>query len=147
MQSFTVRDATIADSDPIARLVSDLGYPTSASQMSVRLESILRDRDYRTLVACDADQIVGFIGTRLGPLYESDDPYGQIMALAVARGHQRAGVGRLLLQAAEAVLNQRGARVLVVTSGNHRSDAHAFYEKQGYIFTGRRYRKSLAVSS
>lgn len=141
----TVRDATIADSDGIGRLVSELGYPTSSSQMHVRLELILRDEEYHTLVACDGDRVVGFIGTRLGPLYESDDPYGQIMALAVARDRQRGGVGRALLEAAESILIARGARVLVVTSGNHRTDAHAFYAKNGYAFTGRRYRKSLAT--
>jgi hypothetical protein len=69
-----VRAATTADSDCIARLVSDLGYPTSSSQMYTRLESILADGDYHTLVACDGDRIVGFIGARLGPLYEGDDP-------------------------------------------------------------------------
>jgi ribosomal protein S18 acetylase RimI-like enzyme len=147
MMRIAVRDATIADSDGIARLVTDLGYPTSSSQMYVRLEPILRDEDFRTLVACDGDRIVGFIGTRLGPLYESDDPYGQIMALAVARDRQRGGVGGVLLQAAESILIQRGARVLVVTSGNHRTEAHAFYEKNGYTFTGRRYKKSLTLFS
>ena len=146
MAGIAVRVATIADSDPIARLVSDLGYPTSSSQMYMRLESILRDGDYHTLVACDGDRIVGFIGARLGPLYESDNPYGQIMALAVARDGRRGGVGRMLMQAAESILIQRGARVLIVTSGNHRKDAHAFYEKNGYTFTGRRYKKSVALS-
>ena len=109
--------------------------------MCVRLESILRDGDYHTLVTCDGDQIVGFIGARLGPLYESDEPYGQIMALAVARDRQRGGVGRTLMRAAESVLVQHGARALVVASGNHRNGAHAFYEKNGYTFTGRRYKK------
>jgi len=114
--------------------------------MRTRLESILRNHDFHTLVACDGDQIVGFVGTRVGPLYESDDRYGQIMALAVASARQRSGIGRMLMQAAETTLIQRGARVLIVTSGNHRTDAHAFYEKNGYTFTGRRYKKSLTLS-
>src|SRR5688500_2480852 len=99
MLRIVVRDATLADCDGIARLVNDLGYPTSSSQMHRRLEPILGDEDYHTVVACDGDSVVGFIGTRLGPLYESDDRYGQIMALAVARDHQRGGVGRMLMQA------------------------------------------------
>jgi hypothetical protein len=47
-----------------------------------------------------------------------------------------------LMKAAESGRVARGARVLVVTSGNHRAGAHAFYESCGYSFTGRRYRKS-----
>jgi len=146
MVSIAIREATIADSDQIAQLVSDLGYRTSSSQMRTRLEAILKDHDFHTLVACDGDQIVGFVGTRVDPLYESDDRYGQIMALAVASARQRSGIGRMLMQAAETSLIQRGARVLVVTSGNHRTDAHAFYEKNGYTFTGRRYKKPLTLS-
>ena len=64
--------------------------------MSTPLKSILADGDYDTLVACDAEQIVGFIGTRVGPLYESDSPYGQIMASGVATEYQRRGIGRSL---------------------------------------------------
>jgi len=109
------------------------------------LEAILDDHDYFTLVACDADHVLGFIGTRIGPLYESDGRYGQIMALAVAASHHRRGVGRVLMQAAETKLVECGARELVVTSGRHRSEAHAFYESCGYTFTGRRYRKSLGT--
>ena len=62
--------------------MSVLGYPTSPAQMYKRLESILCDDDYVTLVACDGEHVVGFVGTRVGPLYESDGCYGQIMALA-----------------------------------------------------------------
>ena len=110
--------------------------------MRQRLEAIVRDGDYATFVACDNGEIVGFIGTRIGPLYEDDEQYGQIMALAVSADRQRRGIGRLLIQAAELSLVKRGARVLVVASGNHRADAHAFYEDCGYMFTGRRYKKS-----
>ena len=65
------------------------------------------------------------------------------MALAVATEHRRHGIGRMLLHAAESMLNARGAGVCVVTSGNQRADAHAFYDKNGYTLTGRRYGKSV----
>ena len=111
--------------------------------MQRRLEAILADHDYYTLVACEGDHVIGFIGTRVGPLYEGDGFYGQIMALSVSSGHHRRGVGRMLMTAAELHLSDRGARELVVTSGHHRDGAHAFYESCGYRFTGRRYKKAL----
>jgi len=114
--------------------------------MYKRLESILCDDDYVTLVACDGEHVVGFVGTRVGPLYESDGCYGQIMALAVAGDRQRHGIGRLLMQEAESLLLGRDVSVLVVTSGNQRTDAHAFYEKNGYTWTGRRYKKTVESS-
>ena len=115
--------------------------------MEQRLEAIVQDGGYDTLVACDGAEVVGFIGTRIGRLYEGDELYGQIMALAVAPDHQRCGIGRTLIEAAESVLVERGAQVLVVTSGNQRADAHAFYENCGYAVTGRRYKKSAPQSA
>jgi ribosomal protein S18 acetylase RimI-like enzyme len=138
---------SIDDSEAVARLVSDLGHPTSARQMRQRLAAIVRDQDYETLVARDNGVVVGFVGTRVGHLYEDDEQYGQIMVLAVAVQRQRRGIGRMLMRAAESSLVDRGARVLVVTSGNQRADAHAFYESCGYTFTGRRYKKSVALSA
>ena len=142
-----INTASVDDSEGVARLVSELGYPTSPRQMRQRLAAIVRDEDYQTLIARDNGIIVGFVGTRLGHLYEDDGRYGQIMALAVALPQQRRGIGRMLMRAAESSLLDRGARVLVVTSGNQRADAHAFYESCGYTFTGRRYRKFTALSA
>ena len=138
-----IRPVAVTDFASIAKLVSDLGYPTSPSEMQRRLEAILADHDYHTLVACEDDHVIGFIGTRVGPLYEADGHYGQIMALAVSANHHRRGIGRMLVGAAELHLADRGARELVVTSGNHRDGAHAFYESCGYRFTGRRFKKTL----
>jgi GNAT superfamily N-acetyltransferase len=138
-----IRSATLADTDAIARLMSELGYPTSARQMERRLASILADTSYRTFVASDGHAIVGVVGTRVGPMYEIDDPYGQIMAMVVASTHRRQGVGVRLVQAAESHFVERGAAVAIVTSANRRDDAHAFYERRGYTFDGRRYKKAL----
>jgi ribosomal protein S18 acetylase RimI-like enzyme len=137
----SVRSATTADSMQIAQLVSALGYPTSFAQMHKRLESILSNADYATIVACDGEQVVGIIGTRTGLLYEADGRYAQIMAFAVASDRQRQGIGRMLLHAAESAVTGQEVSVIVVNSGNRRSDAHAFYEKNGYEWTGRRYAK------
>jgi hypothetical protein len=48
---FTIREATRADSTSIAELISELGYPTSESDMRARLAAIEPDTNYRTFVA------------------------------------------------------------------------------------------------
>ena len=138
-----IRPATQSDAAGLAALVTALGYPTVPSQMATRLESILADDDYTTLIADDGRIAVGFVGIRRGMAYEGDQPYAQIMALVVAESHRRQGIGAALMRAAEAILEQAGIGVAVVTTGNQRSDAHRFYEASGYTFTGRRYVKSL----
>ena len=60
----SVRQVSTADSVRVAELVSALGYPTSTAQMQARLEAILPDADYVTLVACEEAHVVGFIGAR-----------------------------------------------------------------------------------
>jgi N-acetylglutamate synthase-like GNAT family acetyltransferase len=65
MAGIGIRHATIAGSEAIAQLVTDLGYRTSPGQMCTRLEAILHDEDYNTLIASEDERIVGFIGTRL----------------------------------------------------------------------------------
>jgi ribosomal protein S18 acetylase RimI-like enzyme len=137
------RAARIADSVMIADLVSNLGYPTSPRQMEVRLQTIFADSSYATFVALLDSKVLGFVGLHVGLLYENDNQYGQIMAIAISRDYRRMGIGRRLMHLAEETMAQMGAQIFVLGSGNHRIDAHAFYEALGYEFTGRRYVKTV----
>jgi GNAT superfamily N-acetyltransferase len=143
--AMVVHPATLTDAAAIAGLMTELGYPTTPDQMTARLTRLLADDDYATFIASDGASLAGMIGTRTGPLYEFDEPYGQIMALVVADGHRRTGTGARLLGAAEAHFVERGVRFAVVTSANRRAEAHAFYQKHGYAFDGRRYKKPLGA--
>jgi aminoglycoside 6'-N-acetyltransferase I len=137
-----VRHAILADADALADLVTQLGYPASPEAMRTRLAHILPRHDYVTLMGIVDEAVAGFIGVTVRPSYTADELQGQIIALAVASSFRRRGVGRALVEAAEALLSERGATAVVVTIANRRSDAHAFYERLGYVFTGRRYRKN-----
>lgn len=59
--------------------------------MCKRLEAILADEDYATLVACNGEEIVGFLGTRIGPALVAD---GACCCRALA-GARRTQVGLL----------------------------------------------------
>jgi aminoglycoside 6'-N-acetyltransferase I len=136
-----VQHASLADADALAGLVTELGYPTSHEEMRARLAQMLPRPDYSTLVGVVDNAVAGFIGLTVRPSYTADGLQGQIVALSVSRSFRRRGVGRALVEAAESLLFRRGAVAVVVTTANHRADAHAFYERLGYVFTGRRYRK------
>ena len=129
MTGVVLRQATTRDAAALAELTGHLGYPTSAPQMARRLEAIVRDRDRLTLVA-EVD--------------EADAPHSRVMALVVDPDHRRRGVGAELLLGLERWSRERGAYVVVLTSGDWRTEAHDFYEGLGYAGTGRRYRKELA---
>ena len=53
------------------------------------------------------------------------------------------GPRTVLLEVAEDYARKHGCPRIVVATANHRSGAHAFYERLGWEWTGRRYGKLL----
>ncbi len=138
-----IRSVTPEDAAPLAALMEDLGYPTSAAEMEQRLESIGAHPEYYTLVACEDGAVVGMIGLCRGLFYEKNGVYVRILALVVERGRRGQGTGTALVRAAEAWAERQGASAIFLNSGRHRSDAHAFYRRLGYEATGLRFSRLL----
>jgi len=71
--------------------------------------------------------------------------YGVIDELYVEPAHRSAGIGRLLLEEAVAVARERGWRRLDVTAppGAAWSRTIAFYEANGFVFTGPKLRRTV----
>lgn len=139
----TVRDVGIPDYDVIASLVTQLGYPTDVEHMRPRLENLRGHVDYITLVADSEGKVIGLVGAFVGFALEFDGVYGRLTGLVVDAPWRGRGIGKLLLASIEARLKQRGATQVILTSGRHRSEAHAFYRAVGYTDTGVRFMKSL----
>lgn len=143
MSQLRIRSAALADSPAIARLMTQLGYATSADEMKERLRGILPLPDYMTCVAESEGKIVGVVGAGVGRYYEKDGAYGRLLALVVDESRRGRGVGASLVAEAERWLRGRGATSVVVNSGSRRGEAHRFYRRLGYAETGLRFVKSL----
>src|SRR5207247_643498 len=76
--------------------------------------------------------IVGVVSVHLVPLFHAAGNLARLTALAVVPGHQRKGVGRALVAAAEAFAWQRDCRRVEVTRGDQRAGAHTFYRALGF---------------
>ena len=139
-----IRDAREEDGAAIADLMSTLGYPTQPEEMSARLAAIANHPDHRTLVAVEDSRVVGMLGLLFALYYERSGRYARIVALSVAPGAKRKGVGTALVDAASTLARARGALAFVLNSGNHRGEAHAFYERLGFEARGKAYYKPLA---
>ena len=130
----TTRNATPADSASICRLINDsLGYKDVTPDALVkRMERMDAAGGYFTLVAEADGGVAGFVSVAQGIAVEIEGDYFRIIALAVDEAHRRAGIGSKLLSQVEEIAAERGVRYLTLSSGFQRTEAHAFYERQGY---------------
>ena len=68
--------------------------------------------------------------------YEVRGEHGYLGMLAVRPGHQRAGMGRAILQATEGILRDAGCRIAELTVVNVRTKLLCAYRKLGYRDAG-----------
>jgi GNAT superfamily N-acetyltransferase len=139
-----IRPATLEDSDEMAVLLSQLGYPADAVSVRRRLEVILARADYRVMVAAERDEkLAGMVSACWGLYLEHDGRWGRVIALVVSERMQNQGLGRRLLAEAESWLRSSGAIASIINSSQRRAGAHRFYERRGYRATGIRFEKPL----
>lgn len=126
-----IRPALVTDAPAIARLATELGYPTSHEQAARRLEVLTRRDSHFIAVAELSSQVVGWVAAERRLLLESGER-AEIVGLVVAANSRRAGIGATLVRAAESWAIARGFRVIGVRSNIARIEAHPFYERLGY---------------
>jgi GNAT superfamily N-acetyltransferase len=119
------------DAHDVARLTGQLGYETSPAEAVARLTRILAKWDQRVLIAEADGRAVGWLHAAIAEFIEAE-PFAVIAGLVVDRDYRRQGIGRLLIEAAEAWARERGCSLIRLWSSVARSDAHRFYERLGY---------------
>ena len=138
-----IRRAEEGDAPALAELMTQLGYPTRADEMRLRLRELLPAKTFATFVAVESLEVIGVIGLSISHSYEHNERTGKIVALAVDERWRRKGVGRKLIAAAEDYFASERVGRIAVTSHFRRSEAHEFYESLGYERTGFRFIKQL----
>jgi GNAT superfamily N-acetyltransferase len=133
-----VRPATAADATSMSVLFAQFEHPTPAEPIPARLTRLL-SHDGQALVASDDTGLLGIATTQIVWSLVEDAPRALLTALVVRDDTRGRGVGRALVTAVEHWARER----VVVTTALRRAGAHAFYERIGFEFTGRRYVKSI----
>jgi GNAT superfamily N-acetyltransferase len=144
-QTVLVRDARATDADALARLCTQLGYPTTSNAMPHRVARLNEDPNARALVAEQGQSVIGLATIHLRFTMNHEAPIAQLTLLVVDESNRTRGVGRALVEAAEAWAKERGSHRINVTTALHRADAHSFYERLSYSHTGRRYGKDFPL--
>jgi GNAT superfamily N-acetyltransferase len=127
-----IRPAREPDGPGLARLATQLGYPTSGDEIRRRLQRVLASPNDIVLVASTADgSLAGWAHGFVCQLLESD-PRVEIGGLVVDERFRRQGIGRKLIRRIERWAGERGVAQVSVRCRTTRLVAHKFYGSLGY---------------
>lgn len=116
----------------MAKLVTQLGYPASEEDVLTRFKFIQNLAGHEIFVAVgDSLQVIGWIHILQFPTLEMTLST-ELGGLVVDSEYRGRGIGKQLLAAAEKWSLNLGIKRLQFTSQMKRSEAHVFYQKQGY---------------
>lgn len=127
-----IRQATSGDIDRLAELCGQLGYPVSPEQLQPRLAEVSQDDGNDLYVAVASDgHVIGWVQIYVRQLLMVDR-HAEMGGLVVDEAYRGLGVGRLLVDWAEAWARDHGCSTLSLRSNVSREAAHRFYEEMGY---------------
>lgn len=138
-----IRDATAGDAEALANLVTQLGYPAEARALPGRLDRLASNPGAVALLAVRGDSIVGLATMHVISPINRERDVAWLTTLVVDEAARGTGIGRALVDAVEDRARAAGCERLSVTTHENRPDAHVFYARIGFEYTGRRFGKTL----
>ena len=139
------RRARSSDARRLAELSGQLGYPTTAVEITKRMRRLKPASQNALFVAESADAgVVGWAHVSVTHLVEVGTR-AELNGLIVGEGQRSLGAGARLLEAAEDWARNHGCPSMSVRSNVIRERAHKFYERRGYEHykTQKAFRKPL----
>ena len=131
--TITVRQATADDLESIVSLLGELQVPPTAVADADAWSAMLRQTGRTILIAERDGRPVGTADLWIAPtLLHGAVPRAFVNYVAVRSSARRSGVGRALMQEAHRRATDAGCRDVLLMSGDHRPDAHRFYDALGY---------------
>jgi GNAT superfamily N-acetyltransferase len=126
-----IRPATIDDAQSVANLLAQLGYAATVADARERIAYLSGEHD-AILLATDGAQVCGMATVHILPVIHYTGTMARVTAFVVDAACRGRGVGKTLLTAIREFASARHVHRIEVVSGNHRPQAHAFYQAAGY---------------
>lgn len=137
----SVREARPDDAAAIAALLAAIGSAASAADITASLK-LLKGRGEPPLVA-EQGEVVGCAAWHAAAELQEPELVGRIPVVVVAPEARKRGIGKALIEAAEARLAERGCGRVEVAADLRRSGALAFYQALGFERTGFRLARTI----
>jgi ribosomal protein S18 acetylase RimI-like enzyme len=138
-----LRQATATDAKQVASLLTELGYPSTETEVQDRVAHALRSDTSCLLVALSGSEAAGLMCAELVPYFPTGGTVCRVTSLVVAARHRGRGLGRTLLAGAAEFARQHRCSGIELTSAERRVEAHRFYQRLGFSRTGFRFFQSL----
>ena len=139
--SLEIRPAKPEDAPALARLLTQLGYPSEAADIPDRLKKLYARPGTIALAAEAGGRVVGCVTVHLFQALHTSEPIAWLTAVVVDEDVRGKGVGSALVKRAEEWAVQHGAHRISLTSALRRKEAHEFYKARDYEHTGVRMTK------
>ncbi|MBL0162523.1 MAG: GNAT family N-acetyltransferase [Xanthomonadales bacterium] len=139
--SVQLRTPTVVDAPALVSLLTELGYSVPEATVLTNIENLANTATDRAWVAESTSGIVGFISVHLIPLFHAPGYLGRITSLIVRSNARGNGVGGTLMHQAQDFCWGSDCERIELTSGDHREQAHHFYEQLGFQVQSRRFVK------
>ena len=136
-----LRSASYKDIDQLLTLLNELGYPSDKDTITESLTRYKRSDEYEVLVAEHEGRVLGCISLHVMKLFHTAGNAGRITSLVISSESRGKGIGKALVNAADRYFKSMDCVKTEVTSGDHRKEAHQFYQSEGFVIDERRFIK------
>nr|WP_067060206.1 GNAT family N-acetyltransferase [Mucilaginibacter sp. L294] len=138
----SIRIANINDAANIKSLLNQLGYPTQSEQLTDKIVKLINHPD-QSLVVYDDAGVKAVMSIHFVPQIALDGDFAIISYLAVDESARSEGIGRKLEDYCVRLAEDRNCDRIQVHCNIRRTEAHRFYERQGYQESRKYFIKSL----
>ena len=140
-----IRECRKADFEQVLVLLNQLWPKKSLDKGRLRkaYDRRLCSRNQFHICAAMDSEVIGFCSLTVSNSLSHQGYLGFVDELVVDEQHRGRGVGTLLLHRITTIAMKNGCQGIALDSDLHRTDAHRFYEQQGFTKRAYLYSKEL----
>lgn len=130
--TMAIRKAKLDDTNSIAVLLEQLGYPCSMDFLKEKLQKIINHSDEVLVVSEENNLVIAVMSIHFIPQLALAGDFARISYFSVFDSVRSQGIGRQMEEYCTQIARERNCDRIEVHCNERRSEAHRFYFRQGY---------------